>query len=187
MLCLKTGSYNIAINDDPIYTEGSVDNTRTYSYHYWLGEQKYQPSAKHGLRVTKHGAEIASCIVLGAGGATGVHEHSALLHDQSCIVAVSAFICALAVPALQLQWQVQVDWATCFGVYHAVKHDCYISHGECEIACVSYAGELVWSVSGKDIFTNGFHLYDDYIDVLDWNHEMYRIKIPSGESYLIAN
>jgi hypothetical protein len=100
---------------------------------------------------------------------------------------VSAFICALAIPSLQLQWQVQVDWATCFGVHHAAKHECYISHGECEIACVSYAGQLFQSVSGKDIFTNGFHWYDDYIEVIDWNNERYRIEIPSGESYLVAS
>ncbi len=187
MLCLQMGSYNIVIKDDPTYTAGSVDNMQTYRYQYWLGEQKYRPSAKHGVEVVKHGAEIASCIVLGTDGATGVHEHSALLHNQFCIVAVSAFLCALAVPSLELQWQVQVDSATCFGVHHSVKHGCYISHGECEIACVSYAGELLWSMGGKDIFTNGFHLYDDYIEVIDWNNETYRIEISSGESYLVAS
>ncbi len=187
MLCLQTESYNIVINDDPTCTVGLVDNTRAYSYQYWLGQQECQPSSKHGVEVIKHGTEIASCIVLGIRGATGVHEHSALLHNQSCIVAVSAFICALAVPALQLQWQVQVDSATCFGVHHAAKHGCYISHGECEIACVSYSGELLWSVGGKDIFTNSFHLYDDYVEVIDWNNETYRIEISSGESYLVAS
>jgi hypothetical protein len=187
MLCLQTESYNIVINDDPTYTVGAVDNTRTYSYQYWFGQQEYQPSAKYGVGVIKHGAEIASCIVLATHGATRVHEHSALLHNQSCIVAVSAFLCALAVPALQLQWQVQVDPATCFGVHHAAKHGCYISHGECEITCVSYTGQLLWSIGGKDIFTNGFRLYDDYVEAIDWNNEMYRIEIPSGESYLVGS
>jgi hypothetical protein len=187
MLCLQTESYNIVINDDPTYTVGAVDNTRTYSYQYWFGQQEYQPSAKYGVGVIKHGAEIASCIVLATHGATRVHEHSALLHNQSCIVAVSAFLCALAVPALQLQWQVQVDSATCFGVHYAAKHGCYISHGECEITCVSYTGQLLWSIGGKDIFTNGFRLYDDYVEAIDWNNEMYRIEIPSGESYLVGS
>ncbi len=143
MLCLQAGSYDIVINDNPAYIVGSVDNVRTYSHQYWLGEQEYYPSAKYEVGLIKHGAEIASCIVLGTHGATGVHEHSALLHNQSCIVAVSAFICALAIPSLQLEWQVQVDWATCFGIYHAARHDCYISHGECDIACVSCEGKLL--------------------------------------------
>jgi len=151
-----------------------------------LGEHDYCPSSQHGLRVIEGNIEVASCIVLTSGAASGVHNRSAFLHEQSCIVAIGSFVCSLAVPCLHLRWHCQVDWATCFGVYHAVKHSCYISHGELEITCISYAGEIVWSVGGKDIFTNGFCLYDGYIEVVDWNDEVYRIELPSGESRLIV-
>jgi hypothetical protein len=65
-------------------------------------------------------------------------------------------------------------------VYLSLKHSCYISHGELEIARVSYGGEVVWSASGNDIFTNGFSLHDDHIEVADFNDEKYRIEIETG-------
>ena len=184
MIRLQTSNYQIVLDDDPNYTPGA-DNLRIYEYEYWFGEQGCRPSSQHSIRVMEGDSEVASCIILATGGASAVNEHSALLHGQSCIVAVSSFMCSLAIPSLHLQWHTQVDWATCFGVYHATKHNCYISHGELDVACVSYMGKLVWSVSGKDIFTNGFRLNDDYIEVVDWNNEIYHIELSSGESYLI--
>ena len=74
--------------------------------------------------------------------------------------------------------------ATCFGVYHSLKHKCFISHGELEIARVSYSGEIIWQASGKDIFTNGFVLHDDYIETIDFNDQQYRIDIETGRCEL---
>lgn len=187
MIRLQMSSYKIVMYDDPTYTLGSADNLRVYEHEYWFGEQGYYPSSQHSLRIMEGDSEVGSCIIFAADGATCVHEHSALLHEQFCIVAASSFMCSLAIPSLRLHWHTQVDWATCFGVYHAIKHNCYISHGELEVACVSYTGELVWSVSGKDIFTNGFRLNDDYIEVVDWNDQIYHIRLPSGEHYLVVD
>ena len=186
MLCLQTSSYDIVIENDPLYTPGSADHLRTYGHQYWLGEQDYRPSSQHSLRVMKSNIEVASCILLTTGGPSGVHEHSASLHELSCIIAVGPFMCSLEIPHLHLQWYRQVDRATCFGVYYASKHNCYISHGELEITCVSCTGELKWSVSGRDIFTNGFYLHDDYVEVVDWNDEVYHIELPCGESWLVT-
>lgn len=186
MLRLQTKNYSILLSDDPTQSESSGDGDPSYPYQYWLGESIYLPSAKYRLSVITQDTEIASCILKSSLGATTVHEHSALLHNGSCIAAISAFVCALAVPSLQLQWQIQADDITCFGIYHAAKHNCYISHGKCSIACLSEAGTLLWGIGGKDIFINGFQLFDDYVEVIDWNDERYRIEIPSGENYLIT-
>jgi len=93
-------------------------------------------------------------------------------------------MCSLHLPTLDLEWHTQTDWATCFGVYHSLKHKCFISYGELEIARVSYSGEIIWQASGKDIFTNGFVLHDDYIETIDFNDEQYRIDVETGRCEL---
>ena len=168
------------MRDDPAYSLESVDNTNAYDREYLFAEEDSYLSSKHGIFVTSPKGESYSCILLAGGGASSVHEHSALIHEHSCIVAVGCYMCSLSIPALELGWQTQTDWATCFGVYHSPKYSCYISHGELEIARVSYSGEVEWRASGKDIFTNGFTLHEDYIEAVDFNDERYRIEIETG-------
>jgi hypothetical protein len=120
-----------------------------------------------------------------SGGASTVHAHSALVHDGSVIVAVGSHVCALRLPGLDLGWSVVVDQATCFGVYYSAKHDCYISHGEIEVSRVALDGRIVWSANGKDIFSEGFALHDDYAEVVDFNHETYRIDLATGRSAVV--
>jgi hypothetical protein len=43
-----------------------------------------------------------------------------------------------------------------------------------------YSGEMVWQTSGKDIFTGSFSLHEDFIAVVDFNDERYRIDIEKG-------
>jgi hypothetical protein len=54
-----------------------------------------------------------------------------------------------------------------------------------EIARVSLTGEIVWSAGGKDIFSEGFQIVGDYIEAIDFNHEVYRVDIATGRSKLI--
>ena len=96
------------------------------------------PAERRGLspilatfyHVSTEGSVISSCILTAVGGATGIHDHSALICGDSCIIAVGPFMCSLHIPSLDLEWKAEVDWATCFGVYYSAKHHCLISHGE---------------------------------------------------------
>ena len=81
---------------------------------------------------------------------------------------------------MQLLWAKQVDTATCFGVYYLPEPGCLISHGELEIARVSLDGDIVWSESGKDIFSEGFRLAGEIVEAVDFNHEVYRFNIATG-------
>ena len=45
--------------------------------------------------------------------------------------------------------------------------------------------KLLWVTSGKDIFTEGFEIFQDYIEAIDFNNEKYRIEIQSGDSKLV--
>ena len=129
-----------------------------------------------------------------------MHPHSALVHHNSCIAVIGHLLCSLAVPSLLLEWRTQVDsFGTCFGVYRSEKHQCYITWGEMDIARVSDVGEVMWQMGGKDIFVQpkrytkgpavlreGFALHADYVEVADWNNEVYRIDISSGASHIIS-
>jgi hypothetical protein len=46
-------------------------------------------------------------------------------------------------------------------------------------------GRVVWSASGKDIFSEGFALHDDHAEVVDFNHETYRIDLATGRSSIV--
>ena len=86
-----------------------------------------------------------------------------------------------------MAWYTQADHASIFGVYHVPAHQCYITHGELDVTRVSYTGQVIWARSGKDIFTNGFARYDDYVEVIDWNNEKYRIDLRTEHQELVRN
>jgi hypothetical protein len=67
-------------------------------------------------------------------------------------------------------------------VYYSPQHHCLLSHGELEIARVSLSGDIIWRVSGKDIFSEGFQLVGDYVEAIDFNQEVYRFDITTGRS-----
>jgi len=74
----------------------------------------------------------------------------------------------------------QVDSATCFGVYYQGHHHALISHGELEIARISEDGQLLWSASGADVFSEGFSLLPHFIEVVDFNGQTYRFQYEHG-------
>jgi hypothetical protein len=181
MIRFMQGQRIIEVFVDAAFSPNSMDNPRKYNKEYQLDEGAYIPFSKHAVRVlSDDDIEIESCILFTSGGATGVHEHSGLVHDDSLILAVGPFIVSLSLPTLVLNWKTQSDFATCFGIYHSEKHHCYISHGELEVARVSYTGEIDWSQSGADIFTNGFLVTDDIIKAIDFCNDEYAWNIEDG-------
>lgn len=68
------------------------------------------------------------------------------------------------------------------GVYYSATHNCFISHGENEISRVAHGGKVLWQAGGKNLFTNGFELHDNHIEVIDFNGERYRMNIDTGAS-----
>lgn len=182
MLELTANQYRIAISNDPTYSLGSADNISTYDREYALDDAraKYTITSRHAIRVFEAHNVIQTCILLAGGGASGIHAHSAIVRDESCVIAVGPFLASLRIPGLELQWTTQTDAATCFGVYCSGKHQCLISHGELEIARVSFDGDISWQSSGADIFTNGFTLHEDWVQVIDFYNREYRFDIATG-------
>jgi len=178
MLYLNHNQYIVSIQDESTSAPPSHTHRR-----YRLGDEDLPVTSAHSVRY----GELHSCLLIAPGGGTRVHSHSALLHDGRCLVAVSSFLVCLRLPDLSLLWHIQADPSTCFGVYHLPQYQSYLSHGELEIARISYDGAMVWSSSGKDIFTNELALHDAYVEVLDFNNERYHIDLSTGQSTIISS
>jgi hypothetical protein len=181
---LEPGSFALTVLDDPTYTPGSADNVRQYDCEYCL-VQKYRPVSQYGLICRDKQGLTRSCILLAGGGASRVHNHSAVVVNGSCFVGVGDRLCCLSLPALDLKWAIRVDTATCLGVYYLPQDGCLLSHGELEIVRVNLSGQIVWSASGKDIFPEGFRIVDDHVEAVDFNHEVYRIDIATGRCEIV--
>ena len=183
MLQLQNDVCKISITNDSNY---SSEQTGAYDRAYHFGDSTYIVS-QHAIVCRSSEGVVYSCVLLGDGGMSAVHAHSAILFENLCLVAVGRHLIALRLPKLDLVWSTEVDTATCFGIYYSTRHACFIPHGECEIASVSKSGNIIWWCNGKDIFTNGFALREDIIEVIDFNDEVYAIEIATGMSTLVTN
>jgi len=181
---LTSGSFTLTLFDDETYTSGSADNVRQYDREYCFVKE-YVPVSKHGVTCRSPDGTAHSCILLAGGGATGVHAHSAVVMEDGSYVGVGDMLCSLSLPTLELKWAIKVDEVTCFGVYYSPQHGCLLSHGELEIARVSLGGEIAWRTGGKDIFSEGFRIVGNDVEVIDFNNEVYRIDIATGRSRLV--
>jgi len=171
----------VKIVNDPDYSPGSADNIYFYQQEHFLsGINCPHVNSLHAVRVFEQSIEVSSCILLAEGVTTEVHDNSAVMHNDVCVVAVGPYMVALSIPTLEIQWVTIADEYTCFGVFHSVKHKTFISHGENEIARVTYDGKIVWHKGGADIFSGKCHLEDDKIIVHDFDDRRYIFDVGTG-------
>lgn len=181
---LTSNSFSLTLFDDPSYSPGSADNERRYDREFCF-VRKYRPVSQYGVVCNPSEGTPRTCILLAGGGGSRVNDHSAVIVGSACFVGVGDTLCSLALPTLDLRWAAKVDAATCFGVYYCPEHDCLLSHGELEVARVSLTGEIVWSASGKDIFSEGFQILGVRVEVVDFNQDVYRLDIVTGRCELV--
>lgn len=164
----------------------SAGHACTSEAEYFFGDDSCCPSSRHRISVRHGGTILASCVLLSTGGGSGVHAQSAFVRGDTCFVAVGPFVCALELPTLRLLWQTRTDTATCFGIYDAPGYASIISHGELEIARLDYSGRLLWSESGRDVFSEGFELHEHYAEAIDFDGTRYRFDLETGRSHIVA-
>lgn len=189
-LTVPREGYEIVITDEspdiPRFDAHSSGNGGAVEDEYFFGDDRYRPSSRHRVVVRQGDTVHASRVLLAEGGGSGVHPHSAFIRGDSCFVAVGPFVCALELPTLQLRWHTRADTATCFGVYDAPRYASIISHGELEISRLSYSGQLLWSASGRDIFSEGFELREHHAEVIDFDGTRYKLDLETGHSTIVA-
>lgn len=116
------------------------------------------------------------------GGCSAVHPRSAAVASDRIFVAVGDHVVCLSLTVPHpLLWTTRVDDATCFGVYWDESRQAIFSHGELQIMRLAADGEPVWSVSGADVFSEGFSLYEDYVEAVDFDYRVYRFDYECGE------
>lgn len=125
------------------------------------------PTSCHRVEVLQDRQILTEAQLQCSKGETGVHEHAAVVADDTLFIACGAYISALQLPDLQLRWSTQVDDSTCFGVYHNAAHHCLITHGERCIARLNFDGSLVWQAEGSACFTGSFATQGDVVAVAD--------------------
>jgi hypothetical protein len=171
--------YTVDIIDDPTFNPGSADNLIGYETVYF-DNTEYQPTSKHGIRVTKEGQSIGSAIICETGGATGIHDNSFLITADDLLICCCSTVYSFKLPLLTLNWKKELDPATCFAIY-PFKDD-FIIHGELEIKRINRAGNVKWDFSAKDIFVTqdgkeAVRLIGDRIEVTDWDGDKYILNV----------
>ncbi|AMZ73386.1 MULTISPECIES: hypothetical protein [Pseudomonas] len=166
----------ITIIDEPTYSFKSTDNTHAYAHQLLLTDGSI--TSVHGVK--QNGENI---LVIGAGGGcTAIHEHSATAVDDKLYIAVGDRVACLSLEHPdQILWTAKVDTATCFGIYWENQHRVLLSHGELEITSLSIDGDIIWQVSGAEIFSEGFRLLSDYIEAVDFDRSVYWFDYMTGE------
>src|SRR5688572_21401967 len=101
-MTLSTDDFTIELVAEHFdYDPTSADNAASYSRAYSLSNHT---SSAHGIRVSRGTDLVASVIVLAGGGASAIHDHSAILRRDALLLAVGPYVVRLAVPSLDLVW-----------------------------------------------------------------------------------
>lgn len=168
----------IEIANEPTYTVGSSDDNFIYSKHYFGDGAKEYPTSKHGIKIYQDNQIIDSCLVIGSGGATGVHKNSLLVDNDQLLLCCCDTVFCLTLPDLALKWKVQADQATCFQIFQ--HQNDYIVHGEFQVTKLDKNGNKKWEFGGADIFVSidneeEFKLESDGILLTDFAKTKYKI------------
>lgn len=142
----------IEVLDEPTYKFGSSDNNFNYIKHYFSDGATEYPASKHGIKIYKDDQIIDSCIIIGSGGATGIHQKSSLLDEDQLLISCCDTVFCLTLPDLELKWKTQADQASCFQIFK--QQDDYIVHGELQVAKLDKDGVIKWEFGGADIFVS---------------------------------
>lgn len=173
--------YTIDIIDDSNYTLNSSDNIVSYDFEYFDGKtnsDRVYPSSKHGIRITKDGAELASAIICEIGGYTTIHDNSFAITNDTILICCCDKIYSVSIPELKINWKKRFDPATCFAI-HPFQDD-FIIHGELQITRINREGNEKWKFIAGDIWVTpdgkeSIELTDSRIKLTDWEGYVYEL------------
>lgn len=177
MLRFRFKNLAIEVFNDLTYSSQGADNKFAYPKQYFSDSGQEFPTSRHGIKIADD-QEATSCIIIGAGGATGVSKNSALVDDDKLLICCGDTLFCLSLPTLDLLWKTKADTVTCFQVFK-LNND-YLVHGELDISRVDREGKIKWQFGGVDIFVNTegkdeILLNSDHIILTDFSGADYKI------------
>ena len=186
-MIVKYKNYEIEITNESDLNSAEISQRFMKQYPTDLGlELEYNPSSKHGIRITENGIEKSSAILLESGGATGIFENSFIVKNDRIYICCSQQIYSLNLTDLSANWRNQYDLATCFGIYEFDED--FIIHGELQVSRIDENGEIKWNFSAGDMFINpngekDFRIIKNKIELIDWEGYKYELN---GEGKLLT-
>ena len=93
---IQINKYKISLIDEPSYSQDSMEAVRGYRSEL-CRHDAYDPCCAHGVIVGDIESPETSTIILGTGGATGVHKNSIAHTEKICFVAAGDSVFALEV------------------------------------------------------------------------------------------
>ena len=183
MVHLRFREFSVVLDADPSWAFPTAIHPKSNGKVHRLIDGSYHSWSTAFVRVASLDgkAEDSSCVVTAPGFGQRINDHSGVVHNDSLILAVGAFVVSLSLPTLDLNWKAQATAGECFGVYYCPDQCCYISHGEIDVARLSYDGTIQWTQSGADIFTNGFEIIGERVNAVDFNDNVYVWDIVTGQ------
>ena len=168
---------DIRLKDELLYSFNSADNERRYQRELVI-EDSSHPASIFGLIVSG----IPRLIVGAPGGATIIGEHTLIRAGDDVLIAIGSYVCSYSLVRFELNWYLEVDQATCFGIFFSPIHEAYLSHGELSVTRFDLSGQILWQSDGADILTEGFCLMPECIEVIDFNEKLYQFDYNEGRS-----
>ena len=138
---------------------------------------EYKTGFAYGI--TTGGIPLAAIAVPPWGPPLG--EKSAIIwHERLYLLAAKRVACFSLKPFALIR-SVDVGSVCCFGLHLVPTRDMLICHGEMDITRLSADVEIIWQQGGRDILAGRFTLGADYIEVIDFNDDLYRFDYGTGQ------
>lgn len=183
---IKFCDYTIELFEDNTYSLNSADNIFNYDEIYNCGGI-HTYSTKYGIKIyDQYNEVITSCLLAPGcgGGPTGLQNNSFIIDGNLLLICVSNIVFSISLPTLDLEWYKEVDIATAFAIYK--MNEDFIIHGELEITRINKSGNIIWQISGSDIFVvhnnstnfpiDNFYIKDNLIYTQSWDERTYCIS-----------
>lgn len=171
---LLSDVFEINIWPENDYSPNTGNHLKKYERIYniqYEGDNCY----KLGIEARRKGNLIGRTLITGIPRSLTLQasKNSVLIKNDTLFICLGNKICALSIPYLYLLWDKMIDMVWCIGVL-AYQQDLII-HGECHISRIDEQGNVKWTFSGKDIFTD-LTIREDRIQLKDWEGNHYQLN-----------
>lgn len=164
------------------------------------GVGQTEPGIRHSILGEPHyGVSFSATVTAGVGAhdhwtvritahgfGSSDNPHSLVCLSAGLILLVGPYTLCLDITSGTMLWEHRLDEGGVFGIYPTPGEDALVAHTETSVQKRSSAGEVMWTMWGRDIFTGRFEIGPRGILVTDFYGNIYAVWLDTGESAIIA-